>query len=200
MTSDFNPLLEDVLGSFPKKTALADGLPVLARPLQAEDQEAFHLFFQDVSETERLFLKHRVQDRNVIDGWCRDLNYEVNFPLLAFHEDGRVLASATLHQNPMGWRRHIGRVSVFVHRDFRKRGLAQTLLREVVEVARRLGLEKLEAEFVKEQERALHVFAHMGFSELARLPRYVMDMEGKRHDYVLLGLHLPTDIEYAGVG
>ena len=67
-------------------------------------------------------------------------------------------------------------------------------------VARQLGLEKLEAEFVAEQERALKVFALLGFSDLVNLPRYVMDMQGKHHDYLLMGILLTTDIEYAGVG
>jgi L-amino acid N-acyltransferase YncA len=106
---------------------------------------------------------------------------------------------ATLHQQLGGWKRHIGRVSVLVHPRFRGRGLAQAMVQEIIGTARRLGLEKLEAEFIAEQEQAMRVFALLGFSNLIRLPEYVKDMRAISHDYVLMGLELKTDEEYAGM-
>jgi len=44
------------------------------------------------------------------------------------------------------------------------------------------------------------VFALLGFSDWVNFPKYVMDMQGKHHDYLLMGILLTTDIEYAGVG
>ncbi len=87
-----------------------------------------------------------------------------------------------------------------MHVDFRRRGLAYALGEEMIGISRQLGLEKIEAEFVAEQARAIHVFAMLGFSDLSCFPKYVMDMQGKHHDYLLMGIHLATDIEYAGVG
>jgi hypothetical protein len=46
----------------------------------------------------------------------------------------------------------------------------------------------------------MKVFALLGFSELLRLSDYVKDMQAVTHDYVLMGLDLKTDEEYAGVG
>ena len=56
------------------------------------------------------------------------------------------------------------------------------------------------AEFIGEQEPAIKVFAMLGFSTLASLPNYVKDMQAVTHDYVLMGLDLKTDEEYAGMG
>jgi hypothetical protein len=61
-------------------------------------------------------------------------------------------------------------------------------------------MEKVEAEFIGEQEAAIHMFAMLGFSNLLRLENYVKDMQAVTHDYVLMGLDLTTDEEYAGVG
>jgi hypothetical protein len=58
-------------------------------------------------------------------------------------------------------------------------------------------LEKAEAEFIGEQEAAMKVFALLGFRELMRLEDYVKDMQAVTHDYVLMGLELKTDEEYA---
>ena len=46
----------------------------------------------------------------------------------------------------------------------------------------------------------MKVFAFVGFSTLIRLPDYVKDMQAVSHDYVLMGLDLKTDEEYAGMG
>ena len=87
-----------------------------------------------------------------------------------------------------------------VHPDFRGRGLARALVTEVIEIARQSGLERIEAEFVGAQDAAMKTFAHLGFNELFRLPDYVKDMQAINHDYILMGLELITDEEYAGMG
>ena len=71
---------------------------------------------------------------------------------------------------------------------------------EIVTIARELGLEKVEAEFIGEQAAAIKMFALLGFSNLVRLEDYVKDMQAISHDYVLMGVQLKTDEEYAGMG
>jgi GNAT superfamily N-acetyltransferase len=113
--------------------------------------------------------------------------------------DGKIVGDVTLHQQLGGWKRHIGRVSVLVLPQYRGRGLARALVNEIVDIARHLGLEKVEAEFIGEQEAAIKMFAMLGFSNLIRLEEYVKDMQAITHDYVLMGLNLKTDEEYAGM-
>jgi len=146
-----------------------------------------------------MFIKHRVTELAVVRDWCQNIDLGRNLPLLAVL-DGKIVADATLHQDLGGWKRHIGRVSVLVHPDFRGRGLAKTLITEIVDIARNTGLEKVEAEFIGGQEAAIKMFAMLGFSNLLRLEDYVKDMQAISHDYVLMGLDLTTDEEYAGVG
>ena len=191
--------LEFALQKFPKEIKLKDGLKCRARPLRKDDEKEFHEFFLAVPEGERMFIKHRVTDPAVIRDWCQHIDLGRNLPLLAI-AGGKVVADATLHQQLGGWRRHIGRISVLVHPDFRNRGLARTLVREMITIARDCGLERLEAEFIGEQEAAMKVFAFLGFSQLIRFEEYVKDMTAIAHDYVLMGLDLRTDEEYAGVG
>lgn len=188
--------LELELQKLPKKIALKDGLQVVLRPLKRDDEKEFHQFFLAVPEQERMFIKHRVTELKVVRDWCRNIDYERNLPLLA-QADGKIIGDATLHQQLGGWKRHIGRVSVLVHPQYRGRGLARSLVHEIVEMARHIGLEKVEAEFIGEQEAAIHVFAMMGFSQYLRLEDYVKDMQAITHDYVFMGLDLKTDEEYA---
>lgn len=189
--------LELCLQQFPKSISLRDRQNVTLRPLQKTDEKAFHQFFLAVPDQERLFIKHRVMDLSVIRDWCRNLDLGRNLPLLAL-AGTQIVGAATLHQQLGGWKRHVGRVSVLVHPQFRGRGLARSLVTEIIEIARAGGLEKVEAEFLGEQETAIKMFAWLGFSQLLTLPDHVKDMQGLKHDYVLMELVLKTDEEYAG--
>lgn len=184
---------------YPKDIKLKDGSKSKFRPLRKDDEKEFHEFFLAVPEAERMFIKHRVTEPQVIREWCQNIDLGRNLPLLAVI-DGKIVGDATLHQQLGGWKRHIGRVSVLVHPKYRGRGLARALVTEIVSIARHMGLEKVEAEFIGEQEAAIKVFAMLGFSNLMRLDDYVKDMQAITHDYVLMGLDLKTDEEYAGMG
>ncbi len=191
--------IELTIQSFPKPLKLKDGSKYQLRPLRKEDEKAFHKFFLGVPAQERMFIKHRVTQAEVIKEWCRKIDLSRHLPLLAL-AGGQIVADATLHQQLGGWKRHIGRISVLVHPDFRGRGLASAMVNEIVELSRQIGLEKLEAEFIGEQEAAIKMFAMLGFSNLVRMEEYVKDMQAISHDYVLMGLDMKTDEEYAGVG
>ncbi|MGD0615917.1 MAG: GNAT family N-acetyltransferase [Verrucomicrobiota bacterium] len=191
--------LELELQKFPRKIVLKDKFQCTLRPLRRDDEKKFHQFFLDVPEPERMFIKHRVTEPDVIHDWCQNIDLGRNFPLLAV-ADGKIIADATLHQQLGGWKRHIGRVSVLVLPHYRGRGLARALVTEVVQLARSLSLERIEAEFIGGQEAAIKMFAMLGFSNLLRLEDYVKDMQATSHDYVLMGLNLKVDEEYAGVG
>lgn len=191
--------LESALDEYPKALKLRDGLTCQARPLDPGDHVAFHKFFTSLPPPELLYIKHRVTELEVVHAWCAELDLGRNLPLLAWNGD-TVIGVCTLHQSLGGWKRHIGRVSVHVHPQFRGRGLAQGLVGETVEIARACSLEKLEAEFIGTQEGAMKVFGLLGFSELTRLPDYVKDMQANTHAYVLMGLDLITEDEFASAG
>jgi len=191
--------VDHILESYPKTVTLKGNLEATLRLLEASDEKAFHEFFCAVPETERILFKHRVTDLQVIRDWCQRIDYGKILPLLAI-ADGQIVADASLHQQLAGWKRHIGRISIVVHPDYRGRGLARALVRELIDIARDAGLEKLEAEFLGEQQAARRVFAEVGFSDLLVLSDYVKDMQAISHDYVLMGRHIITDEEYAGTG
>jgi GNAT superfamily N-acetyltransferase len=192
-------MLEHILERYPKKAALKANQKYTVRPLVAADEKAFYQFFQAIPEQEKLFIKHRVSDPKVIRHWCKQIDLGRILPLLAL-DARKIIGDASLHQQLGGWKRHVGRVSVMVHPEYRGQGLARWLVQELLEVARHIGLEKVEAEFIGEQTAAIKMFGLLGFRTLLTLPDYVKDMQAISHDYVLMGVDLKTDEEYAGVG
>jgi RimJ/RimL family protein N-acetyltransferase len=51
-----------------------------------------------------------------------------------------------------------------------------------------------------ERKVAIRALEQIGFQHLMKLEDYVLDMKAIMHDYVLMGMDLKTDEEYAGVG
>lgn len=192
-------LLEDLLDKYPVETKLRDGSPVIVRPINRRDDVRLHKFFLSVPEEERLFVKQPITDRTLFRQWCRQTDFERNLPLLLLH-GAKVIGEATLHQRWGGWKRHIGLVTLLTHPQYRGRDVSRILVSELIEIARCCGLRRLEAEVNGERRIALQVLAQLGFNELMNLPDYVLDMKAVTHDYVLLGLDLKVDEEYAGVG
>ena len=176
-----------------------DGMEINIRPLEAGDEKALLGFFKNLPEPEVMFFKRRVRDPEVIKQWCENIDLYARLPLLALHE-GKVIAVASLLQNNGGWKRHIGRISQSILPKYRQKGIAGKLVQELVDVARMAGLQKVEAEFIDKQEGGQKLFALLGFTHLMRLEDYVQDMQAIQHDYVLMGMNLKTDEEYAGMG
>ena len=63
--------IELELQKFPKTIALKDGTKATLRPLHIADEKDFHQLFLGIPEPERMFIKHRVTDINVIHEWCQ---------------------------------------------------------------------------------------------------------------------------------
>jgi L-amino acid N-acyltransferase YncA len=190
---------ELALKEIDKSFTADDGIVIEIRPLEAGDEKSLLSFFKNLPQPEVMFFKRRVSDPDVIKSWCENIELDSRLPLLALHE-GKVVAISSLLQNKGGWKRHIGRISQSILPKYRQKGIAGKLVQELVDVARMAGLQKVEAEFIDKQEGGQKLFALLGFTHLLRLEDYVQDMQAINHDYVLMGMDLKTDEEYAGMG
>lgn len=191
--------INDILGQYPKKVTLKENNTVIIRPLRAVDEKAFREFFQGVSDSVRTMYKYRVVDTKVIRSWCKHIDYGRILPLLAW-KGNRIIADASLHQHLGGWRRHIGRVRLAMHIDYRSKELALAMLSELIDVARHMGLEKLEAELQDDHRLTRRALGELGFADIVVQHEYVKDMHAITHDYILMGRQLITDEEWTGAG
>jgi GNAT superfamily N-acetyltransferase len=191
--------LEYALERYPLTVKLRENVECVIRPLEKKDENRWHKFLLSAPEEEILYLKQPISDRKVIHEWCLGLDYEENLPLLMLHEN-KVVGMATLHQRRGGWRRHIGLITIMTHPEYCGLNVGRILTDELVEIARHLGLRKLEARLTGERTVTLDALKKIGFRQLLYLPEYVLDMHCHPHDYVLMGLDLHTTEEFAGSG
>ncbi len=192
-------MLEDALENYPCTKALDGGLECLVRPLERSDEKAFLAFLKAAPEIERLFIKQRPGTAGFRKEWCRDLDYDSALTLAAIAH-GHIIGTAVLQQRHGGWKRHIGRVHSLTHPEYRDVGVSGMLVREIITVAQHCGLSRLEAEFNGERAPAIRCFLEAGFREMLRMPGYLKDMHGGRHEWVLLGMSIRPSTEFAGAG
>ena len=179
------------LREFPKRILLRDNTPVTLRPLVPADEDALLEFFRRLSPEDRQFLRDDVMQPETIRAWCREPDYDRVLPILA-EQEGRIIGDATLHRRPSGWMRHVGEIRVATDPFFRRRGLASTLAREIFYLALQAGLDKMVAEVAADQVAAANVFEKLGFSREARLVGQIVDLQGRKHDLLILSTDIPT--------
>jgi RimJ/RimL family protein N-acetyltransferase len=179
------------LREFPKQIPLRDGTQVTVRPLVAADEASLLEFFRRLSPADRQYLRHDVIRPETIHTWCREPDHERVLPILA-ESEGRIVGDATLHRRPSGWMRHVGEIRVVTDPFFRRRGLASALAREIFYLALQAGLDKMVAEVAADQQAAAKVFEKLGFSREARLAGHIVDLQGRKHDLLILSTDIPA--------
>jgi ribosomal protein S18 acetylase RimI-like enzyme len=73
-----------------------------------------------------------------------------------------------------------------VHRDYRKVGLGQLMIKEIADIAFKLELEKLIAEVPDVNISAINAFTKAGFYRAATIPNLVKDRENRPLDVVVM--------------
>jgi RimJ/RimL family protein N-acetyltransferase len=169
---------------------IADGTKVLIRNLTEEDFDKSFKFFTDLPEEDRFYLRVDVTDPEIVRHRLKCEEYLNVFRIVA-EEEGRIVGDGVLEWPKFGWMAHVGELRTLVSEDFRRRGLATLLFRQLFIRGVREGLEKFEARMMVDQVRARKCVEKLGFTEEGILPGFVMDLKGESHDLVIMS----SDVE-----
>lgn len=145
----------------PKEIILKDGSTVVLRPEQPEDLEAAWTMFSSLSDETLEFLPIPFP-RERVEGWFKNIDYTKNLPILGFI-DGRMVSSASLSFNEMAVFQHRAEFGITVHDDYQNLGLGNQLTAYMIEIARSLGVKKIDLMVVAHNERAINVYKKHGF-------------------------------------
>lgn len=181
-----------MLVGYPKKVQLRTGTSVTIRPMVKEDADKLYAFFSRVPREDRLFLRDDVSLREVTDAWARELDYEKVLPLVA-EVGGNIVGDVTLHRRKLGWTSHVGKVRLVVEKDYRGKGLGTALMEELINIAKKAGLELLVAEIMANQTAALAAFKRLGFEKEAVFYNYVKDQAGEERHLVVMMKNLQIE-------
>ena len=185
------------LNTYQKEAVLRDGTKILLRPMVLEDQEALYEFFKAVSEEEARYLRDDVKSRLLIESWAKNIDYSRTLPILAIKDD-IIVADATINRRRSGWKWHLGTVRIFVHNDYRNRGLGELMVDELTRIAYRLGIEKLILEIPDTNTAVINTFTKVGFHRAAVIPNMVKDRQNMPVDLAVFmkDIKPPLDESY----
>jgi ribosomal protein S18 acetylase RimI-like enzyme len=183
LAHDIYPKID--LNTYQKEAFLKDGTKILFRPMTIQDQESLYEFFKAVSEEEARYLRDDVKSRLLIESWAKNLDYSRTLPILAI-KDNLIIADATINRRRSGWKWHIGTVRIFVHNDYRNRGLGELMVDELTRIAYKLGIEKLILEIPDTNTAVINTFAKVGFHRAALIPNMAKDRQNMPVDLAVM--------------
>jgi L-amino acid N-acyltransferase YncA len=178
----------DHVAQFRQLGTLADGTRVLLRPLLKEDREELQAFFNSVSHEDLQYMRSDVTDMNVVQSWVEDLDYHQVLPLMAV-VNNRFVGDCTLHFRG-GAYRHVAEIRIFLLQEYRRRGLGTLMLKTMIDIARKAGIQFITAQVVADQSRVIEAFHNLGFERKATLNDFYLTPNGDAHDVSLMVLSL----------
>jgi RimJ/RimL family protein N-acetyltransferase len=176
---------KEVLKSYPKEVELRNGETVTFRLMTPSDEVALLEFFKKLPEKDRLFLREDVTDPEVLHLWAKNLDYSSIIPIIAV-KDNMIIGDASLHMETHGWSTHVGEIRLAVSRSYRHKGLGFKLTRDLFHLALSLKLEKVVAQMMENQVAVIQILKSIGFKKEAVLKDHVKDLNGKKHDLLIM--------------
>lgn len=194
------PQTEEETRVYPWSVSLGD-LDVTFRRMVAADREEILAFARSLPASDLHFLRNDITQAEVVDNWLRQLESGRAVTLLAHHA-GRLVAYGSLHHSESLWTRHQGEILMLVGPEARGHGVGGSLARQLIAVARELGLQKLWVQMMSTFHQAQDLFHHLGFIPEAMLHDWVIDGQGRTHDLLMMAREADaeTDLDDAENG
>jgi RimJ/RimL family protein N-acetyltransferase len=156
------------------------------RLMTRSDESAVLEFAQKLPTHDLLFLPRNISEPKVLSAWINEIERGAFTSLLAI-KDSEVVGCSTLVRDPHSWSPHVGEIRMVVSRGVRGQGVGRALSQEAFALALGAGLEKLSVQMTVDQQAAIGLFESLGFKAEALLRDHVCDVDGKKHDIVVLG-------------
>ncbi len=175
---------------YPKEVVLKNKEEAVIRPLEKEDEPLLRRFYAEIPEEDRWFMRYDVMDPRVIRKWIDAIGGGTVFSIVAVTA-GNISAHGSLHISAFGSTSHIGRFRVMVVPAYRHQRLGTWLILDLIQLAMDKGMQEVRADFVKGvEDAAIDAAYKFDFFEKAVLKNYVKDLNGNRHDLLIMAKRL----------
>jgi RimJ/RimL family protein N-acetyltransferase len=167
---------------------LADGRELLIRcPEVDRDLDRLLSFYAKLPAAVKNHLRYDVgADREVGAARLRQLDDRNHWRLVAVLEDGAFAGDGTMDREPYGWIRHIAGIRIVVGVGFEELGVREAICEELMRLAQKSGIERIETEVLPEHESYIQFLSKLGFDrEVVRRNR-AKGIDGKLHDLLIM--------------
>lgn len=176
----------DVSAGYPRAVQLKDGSSTSLRLMTAGDRDALLGFARALPADDLLFLRSDITDPDVVDEWVRNLGRRTITVLAESGRGAGILGYGSLHYNETLWTRHVGEIRIQTGAAARGKGLGTALAGAVFDIARTLGLRKIQARMTPDQAGARVTFERLGFQMEALLADFVIDRGDRLRDMLIM--------------
>jgi RimJ/RimL family protein N-acetyltransferase len=171
--------------SYPRRVNTEAG-EIEFRLMTRADEAAVLAFAKALPTHDLLFLPRNISQPKVLSAWINEIEAGDITSLLAL-KGGVVVGCGTLVKDSRSWSPHVGEIRMVVSLDMRGKGVGRALSQETFALALGAGLEKLSVQMTVDQRAAITLFESLGFKAEALLRDHVRDVDGRKHDIVVLG-------------
>jgi RimJ/RimL family protein N-acetyltransferase len=171
--------------SYPRRVDTEAG-KIEFRLMTRADEAAVLAFAKALPTHDLLFLPRNISQPKVLSAWIGEIEAGDITSVLALR-DGAVVGCGTLVKDSRSWSPHVGEIRMVVSLDMRGKGVGRALSQETFALALGSGLEKLSVQMTVDQRAAIALFESLGFKAEALLRDHVRDVDGRKHDIVVLG-------------
>lgn len=151
------------------------------RPLIPADAAGLADLFGSLSEADRTLIREDLNDPAEV----HRITAHPDLHWVAHGDDGTIVGYSAVNRLP-GWSDHVGELRLVVRPEGRHAGVGRGLVRAGLLGALAVGIRKVVAELVPEQERVVQMFSELGFTGEALLRDHIRDRDGRLHDLIML--------------
>ena len=181
-----------------KTLQLKDGTEITIRDLRPDDVDRSLAFFRSLPTEDRIYLRNDVTKRDVVEDRIRTLPNE-RIKRIVVIVDGDIVADGSLESEGYSWKNHVAEMRLIVARPYQRKSLGMLLARELYLLAAKKRVEEIVAKVMRPQTAALKIVERLGFREQTVLPDYVKDVDGNKHDLIVMRCklqHLMSELEH----
>ncbi len=142
-------------------------------------------FARSLPPHDLLYLRIDITQAEVVDEWVENLKKGRTVTVLA-ESEGSMIGYASLHQDEVSWRRHVGEIRLMLKPDLRGIGLGKLMANEIFAIGKDVGLQKIMVQMTTDQRGARGMVEGLGFRPEALLADFVMARDGETHDLLIM--------------
>lgn len=173
------------------KIKLKDGTEAVIRDLTMDDLDKSIAFFKALPKEDRIFLRVDVTKPENVERRIQMIKFGKVIRLVALIGD-EIVADGALELETEEWEEHIAELRLIVGRPYQRKGLGMIMARELFAIAASKNVEEIVVKFMEPQVAAWKVVEKLGFHKDSILHDYVKDIDGVKHDLVLMRCDLKS--------
>ncbi len=158
--------------------------------LDEKDKDRLSLFYLKIPKHEQMDFEINIAVPPSIDDWFKE-PVEVERVFIIASYDKNIIGLSSLIKRPGSRMSHVAQMGFYVLPEYRKLGIAQAMLREMLSIALRKDIEKLTVHIPNHTVRFVQPLVDkLGFESEAVLRDQIKNFKGEKEDLHIFSLNI----------